>query len=457
MSLIDDLVFYLDNPAAYVEDIIGAVPTPQQRKVLERLPYDSAIAGKSGHGIGKTALEAWSILWFLPLHPFARVPCTAPTAHQLEDVLWPEIKYWLNGSSIKNHLEWTKTRLAVKGFEETWFAVPRSSNKPENLQGFHGAYVLYVIDEASGVPQEIMEVVEGALTNKGAKLLMMGNPTQVSGTFYDAFHKDRALYKTFTFNSEESSLVSSSYCKRIAKKYGKESDVYRVRVKGIFAKGSPDTLIHLDVLEKAIIRTVDPVGKIFIGVDPARFGDDESVICYRHGYDVKPFSGFHGIDTTRLAGEVSRLVKRIRVGGYDETIQVRIDDTGIGAGVTDQLRLQENKLNIRVVPVNFGGSGDNDYTDTASKMWGNIKSLLPYLHLPDDDDLIAQLSTRKYRLMPDGRVKLEKKEDMKKRGLTSPDRADALALCLGDFHIPVLGKTKHKKKPITAGMRNRKF
>ena len=426
--LIQAIEFYYDHPIEFVEDIIGVSPTTEQRRVLETLPTAHHIAVKSGHGIGKTALEAWVILWFMATRPDAKIPCTAPTAHQLDDILWPEVRLWLDRSTISKAFEWTMTRLAMRGSEKTWFAVPRSSNTPENMQGFHGSEIMFVIDEASGVDQEIMEVIEGALTNDGAKLMMLGNPTKTSGTFFDAFHKDRDLYQTFTFNAEESELVSQEYCDRIAKKYGRESDVYRVRVLGQFPKGEPDAFISLTEVEGAIGRELVPDGKWFIGVDPARYGDDESVIYYRRGYQVFDPLTFHGINTSRLTGEIARLVKTI-IPELDEKefVSIRVDDTGVGGGVTDQLQ-EITDLPIVIDPVNFGGAGDEDYADYTGVMWGAIKEILPELSLPDDDVLVSQLTTRKYRVQPDGKIKLERKDDMRKRGLPSPDRADALAL-----------------------------
>jgi len=433
MGATEALAHYIRNPEAYVRDIIGAVPTEQQAELLRAVATERAVASRSGHGIGKTTVAAWAILWFLPLHPYARVPCTAPTGHQLDDTLWPEVRYWIDRSPpLQSLLEWTKTRLSVRGYEETWFAVPRSAAKAENLQGFHGRHVLFVVDEASGVEQEIMEVVEGALTNAGAKLLMTGNPTRLSGTFYDAFHKDRGHYRTFTFSSVDSPLVSDEYCERIATRYGRESDVYRVRVLGLFPKGEPDTFIRLDEAEGARGRTVPERGPWFIGVDVARFGDDETVIYFRRGFDVHEPVVRHGIATTWTAGEVVNVVKRIRATGYDDTIEVRVDDTGIGGAVTDMLNEQSVELDIDVIPVNFGAAGDEDHADRAALMWGRLKEFMGEMSLPDDEQLLAQLSTRKYKIQPDGRIKLERKEDMKKRGLPSPDRADALALCFDE-------------------------
>lgn len=436
-SLVEAIGYYYDHPVAFVQDIMGAQPEPEQADFLAALVHRKPIAVKSGHGIGKTAAEAWAILWFLSTRPFSRVPCTAPTGHQLDDILWPEVAKWLWKSPLKDDFIWTKTRLCARDHEESWFAVPRSCNRPENLQGFHADELLFVIDEAPGVPQEIMEVVEGAMTNRGiggggdaAQLLMTGNPTQLSGTFFNAFHRDRAQYQTFTFSSENSSLVSSEYCERLAALFGKDSDVYRVRVLGQFPKGTSDAFIRLDAVEAAIKREVKAEGAIELGIDPARYGDDKSIICWRRGLQVQPFESFHGINTTRLTGETAKLVRKIRKTGYTEKIKVKVDDTGIGGGVTDQLQELQQELNIFVVPVNFGGASlKPEYADRGAQMWGDIKEALDTIQLPADEELTAELSTRKYKLQPDGKIKLERKEDMKKRGIASPDRGDALCLC----------------------------
>jgi phage terminase large subunit len=439
-GIIQAIQYYFDHPVEFVQDQIGANPEKEQQQMLKALVNHRYIAVKSGHGIGKSATEAWAILWFLFTHPHAKAPCTAPTGHQLDDILWPEVGKWLDKSNFKSAFEHTKTKLYMRGHEKTWFAVPRSCSVPENLQGFHGDHVLFVVDEASGVPKEIMEVIEGALTNEGSHLLMCGNPTQITGTFFDAFHRDRALYKTFTFNGELSKLVSPDYCERVALKFGRESDVYRVRVLGDFPRGNPDALIRLDEVEPAVNRKgVTDEGPIELGVDPARYGDDMSVICSRKGAKVFPFDEFGGINTTRLTGEVSKRVKELRKKfNYKETIRVKVDDTGIGAGVTDQLELiaGNEDINIEVCPINFGWEGNSDYAKYAGVMWGHIKDILSEISIPEDAELISQLTSRKYTLAIDGRIVLEKKEEMKRRKLPSPDKADAIALAFDD------GKTR---------------
>jgi hypothetical protein len=306
---------------------------------------------------------------------------------------------------------------------------------------------MFVIEEASGVEQEIIEVIEGAITKPGNKLIMVGNPTKINGAFYDAFNKDRAIYKTYTFNSEDSENVDQSYIDRMIR-YGRDSDIYRVRVRGEFPKGEPDTFITLDKIEHSLnLEDIEEWNYYSIGVDPARFGDDESIICYRKGFEVQPLIAFQGIDTVRLAGEVIKVAREIWASGYKDEISVKVDDTGIGGGVSDQLNNaikqqwdehgydQNNwSFNIKVIPVvNNGKPTDHSYKDKGSEMWGIIRDSLATVKIPNDDELIAQLTTRKYKVEPNGQVKLEKKDEMKRRKLPSPDRGDALGLCLAEF------------------------
>jgi hypothetical protein len=447
---------YFSNPKLFVQEIVG-IPEediePEQHQILDAVANEPMVAVKSGHGIGKTATLSWVILWFIMTRPNARIPCTAPTQHQLYDILWAEVSKWIGKCKIAQQiLQWTATKVYVKGKEKTWFAVARASNKPENLAGFHEDHILFIVEEASGVPQPIMEVVEAALTNEGAKMLMVGNPTLLSGTFYNAFHKDRNIYKTLTFNAENSRRVSELFLKRMAR-YGKDSNVYRVRVKGEFPKGQPDTLITLEQAEQAVGRKVEPWNKHAMGVDPARYGDDESVIYSREGNRILPAQAFHGINTTQLTGMVLKRAREV-YKVYKEPLHIKVDDTGVGAGVTDQLEeaqsqekvkpLERKEFNIKVIPiVNNGKPNSSEYADRGTEMWGTMRDALDELSLPaDDDDLIAQMATRKYKVQPDGKLKLERKDDMKKRNLPSPDRADALALCLAEGKVWDFGDRK---------------
>lgn len=428
---------YRGHSAAFVRDIIGIEPQAWQEDALNAFDKGSNIAIRSGHGVGKTALLAWIVIYCVALYPFCKVPCTAPTQHQLNDVLWPEINRWITHSKIDGLLNWTATKVSPVGYDASTFAVARSSKVPENMAGFHAPKIVYVVDEGSGVPNKIFEVVEGALTTMDAQIVTAGNPTAIGGYYYDAFHKNRHLWYTAKVSSEDSANVSPAYCLRFKELWGEDSDIYRVRVLGEFPLAESDTFIRLNYLESAVARGADnPARDTYarpeMGVDVARFGNDETVIAIRQGLQVVHIEAFRNKPTTYTSGRVSQLIAEFAPA------VVRIDDVGVGGGVFDQVCENEYKNDsVSVVGFNNGSSGDEEgwYDNLATWSWGHFRNLLQQeeVTLPDDDLLVGQLSTRKYQITAKGRLRLERKEDMTKRGLPSPDRAEAVVMAFADF------------------------
>lgn len=235
------ILYYADHPADFVEDLLHVTPDKNQRAILDSVAKNQMTSVRSGHGIGKSAVEAWTVIWFMSTRPFPKIPCTAPTQHQLFDILWAEISKWLrNNKALERELMWTKEKVYMKQYPEEWFAVARTASKPDALQGFHADDILYIIDEASGVDDKVFEPVLGALSTPGARLLMCGNPTQLSGFFYDSHHKNRGSYTTFHVDGRNSSRVSDDFVKTIIQMYGEDMDGVRV------PKGQPFTLIGAD-------------------------------------------------------------------------------------------------------------------------------------------------------------------------------------------------------------------
>jgi hypothetical protein len=410
---------------------------------------------KSGHGVGKSAVESWLVIWFLCTRPFSKVPCTAPTQHQLFDILWAEINKWLrNNPALKKAFVWTREKVYMKGYPEEWFAVARTATKPDALQGFHADNVLYVIDEASGVSDTIFEPVLGALSTPGAKLLMCGNPTQLNGFFYESHHRNRDAYATYHIDGRTSSRVDKEFIKKIINMYGEDSDVFRVRVAGEFPLQEEDVFIPLSMIERSITLGKDwkpPSAPelIHIGCDVARFGDDKTVIGSKVDAKVDFFEKRRGQELMKTADKIIELGESLILRyNWPGKIPVKVDDGGVGGGVVD--RLKQIKRNnperfawLEVFPVKFGVRIRNKYYhDSTSYMTGVVKKLLMSsdeaglnkpveLILPDDDNLAAQLSSRKYRLTEASKLQVESKDAMKKRGLLSPDEADCvLLLCL---------------------------
>jgi phage terminase large subunit len=443
--LMDIIDIYWDDPVAFAEDMLGFYPDEWQRNVLYDLAGHPRVSIRSGQGVGKTGLEAVACIWFLCCRPNPKVVCTAPSKEQLFTVLWAEIAKWLESSKVKNLLKWTKTRVYMLGHEERWFATARTATRPENMQGFHEDYMLFIVDEASGVADPIMEAILGTLSGDENKLLMCGNPTRTSGTFYDSHNRDRELYKTHKVSSLDSPRTSKENIEMLKKKYNEGSDVWRVRVLGEFPKAEADAFIPLEFAELAKDAEVEPNDTVLhMGVDVARFGDDETVIAPRIGLKVYPLKCYNKQDTMVTAGRVIRTAKdMMKKNEKIRRVIINVDDTGVGGGVTDRLKevIREEKLPFKVIPINNGAASlDDHYANRGTECWAQIRELLeesfsrymqgekPDIELPDDEKLIVQLTTRKYKMNSKGKIVLERKEEMKKRGLASPDRADAVVL-----------------------------
>lgn len=463
----DAVLYYADYPADFVEDILRAKPDPVQRDILNSVAKYPLTSVRSGHGIGKSAVESWAAIWFLCTRPFPKVPCTAPTQHQLYDILWAEISKWLrNNPALQSELVWTKERVYMKSRAEEWFAVARTASTPDALQGFHADHVLYIIDEASGVRDEIFEPILGALSTEGARLLMCGNPTKLTGFFFDSHHKHRSKYNTIHVDGRDSARVDKEFIDTIKEMYGEDSNVFRVRVKGDFPTAEDDVFIPLALIEASIVTEYTPRIKptlIHIGCDVARYGDDKTVIGYRVDEKIEFYSKKNGQDTMTTAAKIVNLGKELvdkykLERGADRPIAVKVDDGGVGGGVVDRLRqirqsAPEEYWWLDIFPVHFGASIKHRYyTDSTTYMMSVVKSLLdpigengehgkPEIILPDDNHLVAQLSCRKYKVDEKSKIKVESKEEMKKRKLPSPDEADCVLLCC----LPVRQNPPKKK------------
>lgn len=452
-ELIEALEFYYDHPAEFLEDMLDMECDDWQALVAADVAAEPKVAVKSGQGVGKTALEAGLIIWFLVCRPYSKVIATAPTMQQLYDVLWAEIAKWLDTSKVKQLLTWTKTKVYMNGDSERWFATAKTATKPENMQGFHEDHMMIVVDEASGVSDPIMEAILGTLTGSDNKLLLMGNPNRIEGVFFDAFNKDRDKFKTHTVSSRDSKRTSKDNIEMLESKYGKDSDVCRVRIDGQFPKGALDSFISLETVELACSALnklkqadIDAAKTLHVGVDVARFGDDKTVITPRISTKVFEFRKYVKKSTMETAGNVIVCCKEyMKLFPQLKNCIVKVDDSGVGGGVTDRLKevVKAERLPIKVIPVNNGESAtDEYYFNLGGQLWGHIKELLEVnfsnnmqgkeveIELPNDAEMIKQLSVRKYHMTSKGKIQLESKDDMKKRGLGSPDVADSLALCL---------------------------
>ena len=371
---------YIDHPCAFVEDAILSLANKnrgstkqlkidrQQKEFLDSVAKYKCVGCKSGHTTGKSTSLSWLILWFLFTRPTTapvHVGVTAPTYHQLQDVLWAECAFWLASSALTPFIKWTSDKIYLLSNPQTNWAVPRTvaRGQSENLQGLHSPHFLMIVDEGFAIEdQKVWEVIESLLRlDQDNKLVFVGNPTRISGYCYDAFKRNNPRWmepvgKLLTMNAERSSISDPNYRKNIADRWGKNSDIYRARVLGEFPLGNPEAFISLVQAEEARSRTVAGEGEIHIGADIARMGNDLTVLTVRHGRKVFP----QIIKEKSLHTENARLIvqtaREFRAKcKYDGIIKVKVDHTGEGSGVTDMLVDSEEFRDdrIEVIPIDF--------------------------------------------------------------------------------------------------------
>jgi hypothetical protein len=429
MNLANDGVFiattYFNDPVGYVRDVLQAEPDDWQIKALEAVRDNKRVAGASGHGIGKTAFVAWIIHWFMATRPNPQVVVTANTKNQLDSKTWRELAKW-NQKALNGHwFEVKATRMELKDSPETWFAsaIPWTEHNSESFAGTHEEHVLIVFDEASAIADVIWDVVEGAMTTSGARWVALGNPTRNTGRFRECWGRFRHRWTTMQVDSRNAKMADKAQIAEWIADYGEDSDFVRVRVKGEFPKSSSAQLVSSAYVDDAVKYKAVGFEKLplIIGVDVARFGDDQTVICARRGRKVYPLSKFRELDTMQVAGHVAAVIKTMKPA------LVNIDIGAMGAGVVDRLREQ----GFEVRGINFGGEPTDKvkYANKRAEMWGEMAAWLKEGgEIPDDYELKQDLIGPEYSYTSSQQLLLEKKEAMKRRGLSSPDCADALAL-----------------------------
>lgn len=410
-------------------------PDIWQRNILELVGHETKISSEalqvavsSGHGIGKTALIAWLIQWFISTREHPQIVCTANTKPQLETKTWRELAKWWKMAINRHWFQWTATKFWQRAHRETWFAsaIPWSKERSEAFAGTHERNVMMLYDEASLIDDMIWEVTEGAMTTPGAIWIAFGNPTRNTGRFKECFGKYRHRWKTYRIDSRTAKMADQGQITKWIDDYGEDSDFVRVRVRGVHPRASSMQFIPVDIVEAATGKTLHLTQYVhapkIIGVDVARFGDDQSVIYKRQGLATIDVQKYRELDTMTLAGKISLEIRQWKPDA------VFVDVNGIGAGVVDRLhQLQYDQ----VIGIHFGARADdeNRYYNKRTEMWGRMKDwLVAGGAIQSDNELHDDLIGPEYGFDPKDRVQLEKKEDMKKRGIASPDTGDALAL-----------------------------
>lgn len=451
LEIADDIAAFEFDPVGYVRyvfdwghgDLAGEDGPDEWQEDLLRTIGDALktsdtavqIAIASGHGIGKTAVSAWIIHWFVATRPNCAGVVTANTRDQLVNKTWRELSKW-NAKAINGHwFDWSATAFRGKESPETWFiaAQPWTKERSEAFAGLHEKDVLVLYDEASAIEDVIWEVSEGAMTEKGALWVCLGNPTRNTGRFRECFGRRKHRWITRQIDSRSAKRANKEQIQQWVDDYGEDSDFVRVRVRGVFPRAGSMQLIPSDVVEEARKRDCDALfsDAIVLGVDVARYGDDQSVIAIRQGRDGKsrPWRRYRNINTMELAARAAETAWDYRADA------IFVDGTGVGAGVVDRLGQLSLPPGCAVYEINFGSKPDTDFItegvragNKRAEIWWNMGQWLKRGSIPDSQEIEDDLIGPEYGYNADNAIMLEKKEDMKKRGLPSPDNGDALAL-----------------------------
>ena len=395
-------------------------------------PLRMAVA--SGHGIGKSAGTAMLVVWLMATRPHSKGVVTANTASQLETKTFAEIKKWLKRSLVSDLFVIKSMSIESKESPESW-RLDAITCKEENSESFAGQHSAssssyYIFDEASAVPDVIWEVAEGGLTDGEPFMFVFGNPTRNTGRFRECFGKRKARWVTRQIDSRSVKITNKKEIAAWAEEYGEDSDFFRVRVMGTFPNASSEQFIPLSLVEEAAQKDIqhNRATAAILGVDVARYGDDDSVIYVRIGRGYLPLKRYHGLNVTQLATKVKTVFSEVcKLGFPRDRVYINVDEGGVGAGVVDILK--DDGFPAR--GVQFGGSADEPdrYDRKRDEIWGRAKAFLADNGtIPNDRGLKEDLTNPEYEIVRQGQIKIESKKDMKKRGLSSPDAADAFCL-----------------------------
>jgi len=429
-------------------------PRKWQRKVLrdvaEHIRKNGAktslfevlrMAVASGRGIGKSALVSWLVVWFVSTRIGSTCIVSANSENQLRGVTWAEITKWLSMAMNSHWFEISATRVIpakwvtelverdLKMGTRYWGVEGKlwSEENPDAYAGIHNfAGVMLIFDESSGIPDSIWSVAQGFFTEDTPNRFWMAfsNPRRNSGYFYECFNAKRDFWRTDNIDARTVEGTDSAFYESIIAEFGPDSYQANVEVYGQFPDAGDELFISPRMVEDAMKRDVelDPTAPIAIGVDPARFGSDSTVIAIRQGRNILEIRRHRGEDTMEVVGRVIDAIEEFRPA------IVAIDEGGLGAGVVDRLKEQRYKIK----GVNFGASSRNRkmYVNKRAEIWGEMREWLKTGSLPQDKWLKGDLSSPMVKYDSMGAMQLESKKDMKKRGLSSPDSADAIALSL---------------------------
>lgn len=402
------------------------------------------MAVASGHGIGKSALVSWLILWAMATFVDTKGVVTANTETQLRTKTWAELAKWYRLCIVRHWFKLTATALfsVDPDHEKTWRIdqVPWSAHNTEAFAGLHnqGKRILIIFDEASTIDDLIWEVTEGALTDADTEIIWVcfGNPTRNTGRFRECFRRYKHRWMHKQIDSRKTAMSNKNQIAKWVQDYGEDSDFVRVRVRGIFPRASDLQLIPSDWTAAAMKRepTFTFSDALVCGIDIARGGADNNVVRFRRGMDARTIPkikipGSETRDTTKFIARVCTAVVEQKPDA------VFVDSTGVGGPIADQLR--RLLPGVPIIDVNFASAApDSHYANMRTYIWWKMRDAIRAgLAIENSSEFDEELTSPEYTHNARDQIQLEKKDDINKRLGISPDEADALALT---FSMPVM-------------------
>lgn len=447
------------DPIWWTHKALGVEFWSAQRDIIEAVRDYERVSARSCHGIGKSHLAGNTALWFLYSFPYSIVLTTAPTWRQVEKLVWKEIRSSIRKAKIELGGELAKRSPELQIVQDEWVALGLSTNQPDRFQGFHARDLLVIVDEGAGVKEDIFEAIEGVLTSEHCRLLCLGNPTLIGGTFYRShrepgwktFHIsafDTPNFTAFGITEEDFEkntweakiigplpapwLITPQWAYDKFRRWGPKHPAYQARVLGNFPEQGERNVIPLAWIEAAMERWHDAKaeGSMVLGVDVARYGPDLSVIAPRQGSKILPLQIFSGLDTQEMAGEA------LRSSQEHKAEHIKVDVIGLGAGVVDAIKASDAPVvavNVAESSEVLDESGNKAFVNLRAELWWTLREELDPkgpdpLALPPDDELLGDLAAPTYKITAKGAIQIEDKEETKSRLGRSPDRGDAVVL-----------------------------
>ena len=457
---------YRQDPVFFAEHALGHMTWGKQREILRSVRDNEKTAVRACHGSSKTYTAAQSTVWFLNNFEDSKVITTAPTNHQVEHLLWAEINKIYTSSRIE--LEGTCLVKRIRTDQPDHFAIGFSTDKPARAEGWHAPAILFIFDEAKGLPQWLWDSIQGLMTGGRCRWLVISTTdgVQVGENFYRIFEKGQSDWNRIHISADESpyctgenfkyidmpnvlrpdqftrkeldpkevviQIAGPKYIDTCMKAWGQDSVLYLTKVKGEIADQGSDTIIKLSQVHRMIEnwndKKFDDAGQKEAGVDVARGGTDDTIFWKRKGLKIQ---GWKTITSKQLppeeklehiADELEQFVE------FDKKMSIKIDDTGVGGGLTDIMQ----RRGYKIVPVNFQETAieKDKYPNAISEMWFETAKMIQDIACPEIERLKKELVNRKcLQLDNRGRRVVESKDKYKARGFPSPDMADGFLLC----------------------------